>query len=85
VILGFPFRIVPDTAFLGELVTPRLFIQGENDEYGGAAAIRALVDPLPEPKRLVVIEKSDHFFAGHEGELQQEIGGWAAARPWGMA
>jgi len=83
-VLGFPFRIAPDTAFLAQLASPRHFVQGENDEFGGAAAIRALVNPLPEPKRLVVITESDHFFAGHEGELQQEVGGWAAGRPWGV-
>ena len=85
VALGFPFRIVPDTAFLAELVTPRLFVQGENDEFGGADPIRALVEPLPGPKKLVVVPASDHFFTGHLDELQHEIAAWAAERPWGRA
>ena len=85
VALGYPFRIVTDTAFLAELVTPRLFVQGENDEFGGAGPIRALVLPLPEPKRLVIIAGSDHFFTGHEGELQRQIASWAAERPWEAA
>ena len=83
--LGFPFRIVPDTAFLAELRTPRLFVQGENDEFGGAGPVGALVEPLPEPKRLVVVPGSDHFFTGHLDELQQEIAAWAAQRPWEAA
>ena len=85
VALGFPFRIVPDTAFLSGLRTPRLFVQGENDEFGGGDRIRGLVEPLPEPKRLVVIPGSDHFFAGHLDTLQRTIAGWAAERPWGTA
>ena len=85
VVLGFPFRIATDTALLAGLVTPRLFVQGENDEFGGAGPIRALVEPLPEPKRLVVIPGSDHFFTGHLDELQQQIASWVAERPWEAA
>ena len=85
VALGFPFRMVPDTAFLAELVTPRLFVQGENDEFGGAGPIRTLFDPLPEPKKLVVVPGSDHFFTGHLDDLQNAIAAWAAERPWEVA
>ena len=82
VTLGFPFRIVPDVAFLSKILTPRLFVQGENDEFGGAGPISALVQPLPEPKRLVVVPQSDHFFTGHLDELHQAVAGWASERPW---
>lgn len=83
--LGFPFRMVSDTGFLAGLRTPRLFVQGENDEFGGGERIRTLALSLPEPKRLVVIPGSDHFFAGHLDTLQQEVAGWAAERPWEAA
>ena len=83
--LGFPFRMVSDTAYLARLRTPRLFVQGENDEFGGDGPIRALVEPLPEPKRLVVVPGSDHFFTGHLDTLQETIAGWAAERPWETA
>jgi alpha/beta superfamily hydrolase len=82
VALGFPFRLVTDVSFLAEVRTPRLFVQGENDEFGGEAPIRALVESLPEPKKLVVIEGSDHYFTGHLDALQREIALWAAPRPW---
>jgi hypothetical protein len=85
VVLGFPFRIVPDTTFLSELRRPRLFVQGENDEFGGGERIRTLVESLPEPKRLAVIPGSDHFFTGHLDTLHQAIAGWAAERPWDPA
>ena len=80
--LGFPFRLMPDVGFLAGVRTPRLFVQGENDQFGGGEKIRALVEPLPEPKKLVVIPGSDHFFNGHLEALQSEVASWAGARPW---
>lgn len=82
VVLGFPFRIVGDTTFLDAIATPRLFVQGENDEFGGGERIRELVSRLPEPKRLVVVPGSDHFFSGHLDALQATIAQWASERPW---
>ena len=41
-----------------------------------------LVAPLPEPKQLVVVPQSDHFFTGHLDALQQVLESWAAGRPW---
>jgi uncharacterized protein len=83
--LGFPFRLMPDVAFLAEVRTPRLFVQGENDQFGGGEKVRELIAPLPEPKRLVVIPGSDHFFNGHLEALQAEVASWAGNRPWAAA
>ncbi len=80
--LGFPFRLLSDTAFLSRVQTPRLFVQGEHDEYGGSDAIHALVDPLSEPKRLVVVPGSDHFFAGQLDALHAAVSDWGKTRPW---
>jgi hypothetical protein len=83
--LGFPFRLMPDTAFLADVRIPRLFVQGERDEFGGAERIQALVESLPEPRKLVVIPGADHFFTGHLDSLQREIALWAVTRPWEAA
>jgi len=80
--LGYPFRIMGEPELLSRLRVPRLFVQGENDEYGGEERIRALVRPLPEPKRLVVVPGSDHFFTDRLDALQEAIGAWARERPW---
>jgi hypothetical protein len=80
--LGFPVSMVPDTAFLDGCRTPRLFVQGENDEFGSGAEIGTLVERLPEPRRLVIVPASDHFFAGHLDEVQEAVRAWAATRPW---
>lgn len=82
VVLGFPLLRAGDTSFLARLRTPRLFVQGENDEFGDGQAMRALVESLPDPKRFVVVPGSDHFFAGHLHMLQEEVARWAASRPW---
>lgn len=82
VALGFPFRVVADATFLTEVATPRLFVQGENDQFGGGEHIRELVATLPEPKRLVVVPGSDHFFSGHLDALHATIADWASTRPW---
>jgi len=80
--LGFPLSMFPDTSFLAGCRPPRLFVQGERDEFGSGAAVGALVDSLPQPRTLVIVPDSDHFFAGHLDELQEAVRAWAATRPW---
>jgi uncharacterized protein len=83
--LGFPLRIVADTSFMAALRAPRLFVQGERDVFGDGDTIRELVARLPDPKTLVVVKDSDHFFGGHLDELHTAVGSWAAGRPWERA
>jgi alpha/beta superfamily hydrolase len=45
----------------------------------------ALVQRLPEPRQLVIVPGSDHFFAGHLDEVQEAVRAWAATRPWEAA
>lgn len=80
--LGFPLSMFPDTSFLDSCGKPRLFVQGEHDQFGGGPALQALVERLPEPRQLVIVPGSDHFFADHLDELQESVRAWAAARPW---
>jgi uncharacterized protein len=81
-ILGFPIRSLETTAYLDGVTKPRLFVQGENDVYANAEAIRALVERLAPPRELVVVPAADHFFAEHLDEMQAAVSGWAAGRPW---
>ncbi len=80
--LGFPVRMVPDTAFLDRGRRPRLFVQGEHDEFGTGEDVRALVSRLPGPKTMVVVPDTDHFFAHRLDALQEAVAAWAAGRPW---
>ena len=84
--MGFPRTMVPDVSFLAACRTvPRLFVQGEQDAFGGGDVIRALVEELPEPRALQVVPGADHFFTHHLDELQEAVSDWAAARPWADA
>ena len=80
--LGLPIRSLEDTSYLQGVTKPRLFVQGEHDEYGGRDAIGALVEPLAPPRELIVVPGADHFFTGHLDALQAAVDGWAAGRPW---
>jgi uncharacterized protein len=50
---------------------PKVFICGELDPYAAPEMLRIWVDRLPEPKRLVILPGTDHFFTGHERTLAQ--------------
>jgi alpha/beta superfamily hydrolase len=80
--LGFPVRSVQDTSYLHGVAKPRLFVQGENDVFGDAVAIRALVEPLTDRPTLVVVPGSDHYFNGHLEPMQQALSAWMDGRPW---
>jgi alpha/beta superfamily hydrolase len=67
---------------LAEVRQPRLFVQGENDEFGPGETLRALVLELPPPREIAVIPGADHFFDGRLDALQGAIADWAERRPW---
>jgi len=62
--------------FLQDCPKPKLFVSGARDQFGPRAKLQALVDSLPEPKKLVVIEGADHFFEGRLRELREAIEAW---------
>ena len=66
-----------DFGFLQTCSKPKLFVSGARDQYGPRAKLEQLVNSLPEPKKLVLIEGADHFFAGRLRELREAIEKWA--------
>jgi uncharacterized protein len=50
---------------------PKIFLCGDRDPYAPPEALADLVNRLPEPKRLVVLPETDHFFVGQERALGQ--------------
>ena len=83
--LGLPVAMMTDLSFLQACRTPRLFVQGERDQFGGADVLREVVARMPEPRSLVIVPGADHFFGGHRDEMQEAVGAWAAERPWAAA
>jgi alpha/beta superfamily hydrolase len=78
--LGTPVAPVDDRAydfsFLESCARPKLFVSGARDQFGPQARLEQLMATLPEPKRLVIIEGADHFFAGRLAELRTVIEEW---------
>jgi alpha/beta superfamily hydrolase len=72
--VGFPTRF-HHSADLENCLLPRIFIQSSHDEYGPVEELRPFVESLAEPKRLIVVEAQDHFFARGLEELERQIAG----------
>jgi uncharacterized protein len=62
--------------FLSGCAKPKLFISGARDQYSPAARLRELLNNVPEPKKMVLIEGADHFFEGRLRELREAIEAW---------
>ncbi len=62
--------------FLGDCAKPKLFISGARDQFGPRAKLEALVNLVPEPKKLFIVEGADHFFEGRLRELREAIEVW---------
>jgi alpha/beta superfamily hydrolase len=80
--LGFPLVRFGNAETLAASKQPRLVVQGEHDEFGAGATVRDLVEALPPPREMVIVEAADHFFNGHLDALQDAVAGWARKRPW---
>ena len=72
--VGFP-TIYQDRSYLEGCVLPRVFVQSTNDEFGPLADLEPVIAALAEPKQLITIPASDHFFAGALPELESAVAG----------
>lgn len=60
---------VREAPFLLTSSKPKLLISGDHDHVAPLATLQDFVARLPEPKALVTIHGSDHFFWGQEAEV----------------
>jgi alpha/beta superfamily hydrolase len=67
---GFPTRHGP-SEYLESCGAPKIFIQSTNDQYGPRGDMEAHYARFAEPKKLIWIEATDHFFAGGLEELEE--------------
>lgn len=70
-----------DFAFLQHCHKPKLFISGSRDEFGPREQLKQAVQSFADPKKLVIVEGGDHFFAGHLKEMREEIEKWVRELP----
>jgi uncharacterized protein len=68
-----------DFSFLAECRKPKLFVSGARDQFGPRPALESLINSIPEPRKLVIIEGADHFFEGRLKELRETIETWTRA------
>ena len=62
-------------SFLRECRQPKLFLSGDQDQFGPHESLEEIVALAAPPKELVFIP-GDHFFAGHLGEMRMTIESW---------
>jgi len=76
-----------DLTFLAMCRKPKLFVQGGQDQYGSQENVGALMETLPEPKRLVIVENADHFFEGKLDQVNAAVSEWMNERhpEWAVA
>src|SRR5450432_1907481 len=81
--LGYPRRVIAvgfptvyaDRSYLEGCGVPRVFIQSTHDEFGPMADLEPVVAGLAEPKKLIGIPASDHFFVDALPELEDAVAG----------
>jgi alpha/beta superfamily hydrolase len=69
-----------DLTYLRDCAKPKLIMQGGKDQFGSRASVEALYATLPEPKRLVIVEGAEHFFAGQLDKVRSAIDAWLDER-----
>ena len=78
--LGLPVAPIDDRSydfsFLNDCVKPKLFVSGDRDQFGTPSQLKAAIDLLPEPKKLVLIAGADHFFEGRLREMRETVEQW---------
>lgn len=79
--LGVPLAPIDDRHYdfsvLSSCAKPKLFVSGSRDQFASKNQLEKLVAEIPQPKKLVIIEGADHFFAGSLRELREAIEAWA--------
>ena len=67
-----------DDPFLDADTRPKLFIVGGRDPWAPRDELQAYIERLQPLKLLNVVEGSDHFFGGREGEVAAIVANWLA-------
>lgn len=63
-------------SFLRNLVTPKLFLSGDRDQFAPAAQLTQVAAAAAEPRRLILIPGADHFFTDRLEPMQSALAGW---------
>jgi len=69
---GFPTNM-GSVHYLENCAVSKLFIQSTHDQFGPRAELDQIFAGMAEPKQLVYIESTDHFFAGGLEALEEQV------------
>jgi len=69
---GFEYRY----PHLHACTIPKLFLSGADDQFDPDSQLASLAASAPEPKRLVLLPRADHFFTGQLEPMQTVLAGW---------
>ena len=61
---------------LENLTVPKLFISGDHDQFAPTHRLTQIVASAADPKKLALIQGSDHFFTGHLTAMQKLLAAW---------
>jgi len=67
-----------DENFWRKYTQPKLFLAGDRDEICPLSELRPLVDGLPEPKKLIVLDDADHFLWSRDQEVANHVADFLA-------
>lgn len=70
--VGAPVSLLGADALEG-CAKPKLIVQGSLDQYGPQSALETWFARIPEPKRLAIVQGSDHFFTHYQTELYEAV------------
>lgn len=78
--LGLPVSPIDDRRysfdFLHQCSKPKLLVSGSRDQYAPRQELERLVEALPQPCELKIIEGADHFFEGRLREMREILETW---------
>jgi uncharacterized protein len=77
--LGAPVNNV-DFSYLLQCNKPKLFVHGENDQFGDPEKLKKLIAAVPGENRVVIVEGADHFFVGKLDQVDTAIANWMSER-----
>jgi alpha/beta superfamily hydrolase len=63
-------------SFLRECLKPKLFVSGGRDQFGPREKLEEVFAEAAEPKRIVFVEGTEHFFEKKLDEMQAAIRAW---------
>jgi hypothetical protein len=78
--LGLPVSPIDDRRysfdFLHQCSKPKLFVSGSRDQYAPRQELERVIESLPQPRELKIIEDADHFFEGRLREMRTVLETW---------